>query len=190
MTRKFLLVAAVLSIVSLSESAVYAQSQTNGAGVPLIQRFQITVPQNITITCPDVLVQELHDGSDADHTFISQQWEVKGNSQKGVNVTFRLDGPFTIGGSVLDHQRRDASLLISPGTTLGPATWNSGVATLATDIDNAVMFDNYSAQSTGVGRSIFNLDMTFVNSLAGGGFGTYEAGLYETTVTGEVTENP
>ncbi len=190
MTRKILLVAAVLSIASLSGSSVFAQVQTNPADTPLIQTFRINVPKNITITCPDILVEHNHDGNDNDQVFpVTQSWEVKGNAQAGVTVTFSLDGPFTTGAGNVDHQRRDASLQITPGATLGPATWTSPTSTLATDIENAIMTDSYTASSDGVGRAVFNLDMTFVNDLSGGGFGTYEDGVYDTTVTGEVTEN-
>lgn len=190
MTRKLLLVAAVLSIASLSGQSAFAQSQTNGADTPLTQTFRINVPKNITITCPDLLVEHVHDGNDTDQVFpVTQSWEVKGNAQAGVTVTFDLDGPFIKGAGNLDHLRRDASLQITPAGTLGPATWTSPTSTLTTDIATAKMSDSYTASSNGVGRAVFDLDMTFVNDLSGGGFGTYEDGVYNTTVTGEVTEN-
>ncbi|MCA9000142.1 MAG: hypothetical protein KDA80_24305 [Planctomycetaceae bacterium] len=194
MRRIFLLptMAILLSTLSTQASAqVVLSPVTKGVDDPIEQTYRITVPKNITITCPDTLVEHVHDGNDTDQTFSAVQiWEVKGNSQKGVTVTFDLDSPFSIAGSTLDHQRRDASLLITPGTPQGPASWNGTAATIFTDIDNGKLADSWQSQSDGVGRSTFSLTMKFVNQLAGAGFGAYEAGTYETTVTGEVTENP
>lgn len=182
----------VIALLGLAPSA-WAQSQTNGAGSPLSQSFRIRVPKNITITCPDIVVEHTHDASDANQVFPdTQSWVVKGNSTKGVTVTFTLDSPFTLDGlgSTDNDKRRDASLTITPGATQGPATWTSATQTIATDAFGGTLNASYSAESDGVGRAIFDLDMTFVNTLNGEGFGSYQEGTYITTVTGEVTEKP
>lgn len=180
---------ALLAMVSTS----FAQSQTNGAGAPLTQTFNIRVPKNITITCPDVVVDHTHDGSDTNQAFPdTQSWVVKGNSTNGVTVNFTLNSPFTLDGlgSTDNDKRRDASLTITPGATQGPASWTAATSTIATDAQVGTLTASYSAQSDGVGRAIFDLDMTFVNTLNSEGFGSYQEGTYTTTVTGEVTENP
>ena len=191
MTRKLLIVSAFSLVFCVSQQAAMAQVQTNGADDPLTQRFTLTVPRNITITCPNINVTMTHDETDTNQTFPTQTWEVKGNTTNGVTVTFQLTGPFDlIGGTGQTHQMRDASLAIAIASTQGPAVWTPGAPTIATDILGGGAAPIYSADSTGVGRAFFDLDMTFVNALGPDGYGSYQAGDYTTTVIGTVSEKP
>lgn len=191
MIRQLKIGAAAAAFVICAQSSLFAQGpQTNGANAPLTQRYQINVPQNITITCPETLVIINHDDTDTDQVFPTQTWEVKGNAQPGVTVTFQLTGPFDlIGGSGLNHQMRDASLDIAIASTQGPAVWTGSAANISSDISGGTAPPVYTATSTGVGRAFFDLDMTFVNYLGANGYGSYEEGTYETSVIGTVTSN-
>ena len=190
MIRQLMTVAAAGAIVVCLQSSVFAQAQTNGANAPLPQLFRLNVPQNITITCPDVLVEQNHDDTDTDQVFPTQTWEVKGNAQPGVTVTFQLTGPFVLTtGSGLNHQMRDASLDINIASTQGPAIWTGSATNIASNITAGTAPPLYTATSNGVGRAYFDLDMTFVNYLGLNGYGSYEEGVYETTVIGTVTSN-
>lgn len=154
------------------------------------QTFVITVPSEISIQAPTPNVNIVHSGIDADQPFPSQQWVVLGNVARGVTVTFTLESPFVTGLGNANHLRRDAALTIQPTTTNGPATWTGAVSTISTDIVNGKTLDSWQTVSDDVGTATFDLNMTFLNNLAGGGSGTFAAGVYQTTVTGEITENP
>jgi len=154
------------------------------------QTFVITVPSEISIQAPVPNVSIVHSGADVNQSFPPQQWLVLGNVASGVTVTFTLEGPFVTGLGDADHLRRDAALTIRPTTTSGPASWTGAVSTISTDIANGKTLDTWQTISDNVGTATFELDMTFLNSLAGEGSGTFAAGVYQTTVTGEITENP
>lgn len=154
------------------------------------QTFVITVPSEISIQAPTPNVNIVHSGADANQSFPPQQWLVLGNVARGVTVTFTLEGPFVTGLGNDNHLRRDAALTIQPTTTSGPASWTGAVSTISTDILNGKTLDSWQTISDNVGTATFELGMTFLNDLAGEGAGTFAAGVYQTTVTGEITENP
>ena len=163
-----------IAVILLPASAAFAQTAN--------QKFTVVVPTSISITAPtDVSIT--HDESDNDQAFPAQQWVVKGNTLAGVNVSFSTNQSFT---HTTDNSfKRDAQLGLSLGSSSGPANWNIGTASDATDYANSDEVATVSATSDGVGSANFDLAVTFVTDV----FGSFAAGNYETTVTGTVSSN-
>ena len=165
---------AVLSVLIGSATTVMAQTDS--------QKFTVVVPSNLSITAPaDISIT--HDESDADQTFATQQWVVKGNELNGVSVSFATDQAFK--HSTEPTYKRNVKLDLSVASSLGPATWSISQATDTTDYIGADEVATVAASSNGVGRATFDLAVTFITD----SFGTFASGNYETTVTGTVTSN-
>lgn len=164
-------------VALLVTAAVNVEAATTAS-----QKFNVTVPSNISITSPsDVTIA--HDESENDQAFAAQSWVVKGNTLAGVAVSFATGSSFV---HTTDNSfKRDAKLDLALDTQQGPATWTVGTATDTTDYANSDGVATVSASSNGVGRGTFNLSVTFITD----GFGSFAAGDYETTVTGTVTAN-
>lgn len=146
------------------------------------QKFTVQVPANISITSPSN-ASLTHDESDNNQAFPGQTWLVKGNVQNGVSVSFATNQAFTHETDA--NFKRDARLNLAAGAKQGPATWTVTKAVDTTDYTNGDGIASVTAASNGVGRSEFNLTVTFITD----SFGTFAAGNYETTVTGTVTAN-
>ena len=80
------------------------------------QKFTVTVPKRVSITAPAAVTATLPD-SNANLAFPSQPWQVKGNVQLGVGVTFVAETPFT--HTTDSSYKRDARLSITLGSTVG-----------------------------------------------------------------------
>lgn len=146
------------------------------------QTFTVNVPANVSISAP-VNATLTHDETDNNQVFPSQSWVVKGNVLAGVNVVFATNQPFT---HATDNTfKRNAKLDLAAGAKLGPATWTVTKATDTTDYATNKLVASVTASSNGVGRSAFDLSVTFITDT----FGTFAAGSYTTTVTGTVTAN-
>ena len=163
---------AALFVVTLASNAM---AQTTGS-----QKFKVIVPTNISITPPaDATIT--HDQSENNQAFPAQQWVVKGNTLTGVTVSFATGSAFV---HTTDNTfKRNASLGLAVASNQGPATWNVTKASDATDYANADGVATVQAESNGVGRATFNLNVSFVTD----GFGSFAAGNYESTVVGTVT---
>lgn len=165
---------AIAFTVLPTAAAVAQQSAT--------QKFTVTVPTNISITAPaDATLT--HDESDNDQTFAAQQWQVFGNGQAGVSVTFSTATPFI--HTTLPSFERDAELGLALNSNTGPAAWSIDTATDVTDYANGDDVATVAASSDGVGRGTFDLSVKFITDT----FGSFASGDYETTVTGTVTSN-
>ena len=171
-----ILIAAVVAMGAMAPSA-FAQ-------VSDVQTFQVLVPSSISILAPTPLVTDTHDGSDGDFAFLPQLWNVRGNVSTGVTVDFTVDGPFV---HVTDNtQVRDAQLTVASPINVGASAWSlasgsNSVATAGTGTTGTVTYST-TGPSTG--------DFAVTVAFKGGTFGTFLAGVYETTVTGTVTQNP
>lgn len=170
--KKFYSYALIALICGLSIRAVWAADQ----------KFTVTVPSNISITAP-VNTALTHDETDNNQAFPSQTWMVKGNVLNGVSVSFATNQAFT--HETEPSFKRNAKLDLVKGASLGPATWTVTKATDTTDFAAADGVASVTASSNGVGRSEFNLSVTFITD----SYGTFAAGNYSTTVTGTVTAN-
>ncbi|MCA9000141.1 MAG: hypothetical protein KDA80_24300 [Planctomycetaceae bacterium] len=171
---------------------VWAQAETQGPETPIRQTFRLTIPADISLTCPDTDVDMEHSGQDQDQRFPRQVWSVRGNTPRGVTLSFTLDGPFRTGAGDQDHLRRDASarLILTRQFNDGPFRWTDRNGRLDTDIARGKFSDSWQTRSIGVGAALIHVDMTFINRLNGDGLDSYAGGEYITTLTGEVTESP
>lgn len=177
--RRFLLFALALGACFSFSQVAHAQLQTDTDS----QRFIVVVPGNVQIIAPaDILI--IHDGTDNDQVFPTQQWEVRGNVFTGVTTTFEVMQPFI--HSIDPTLLRDAQLDIAIASTLGPAVWNVDTATDATDYLSGDNDAVVQISSGFVGWAFADLTVTFRTVL----FSQLMAGSYETTVVGTVTENP
>ena len=166
-----------LAAIMLAASASTATAATTAS-----QKFTVDVPSNISITAPPN-ISLTHDESENDQSFAAQQWVVKGNTLNGVSVSISTGSHFqhtTDTGS-----KRDAKLDLSVNSSVGPAAWTVPQATDTTDYATNDGVATVQAVSDGVGRADLDLVVTFITD----GFGSFAAGLYETTVTGTVTAN-
>ena len=151
------------------------------------QKFTVTVPKRVSITAPVAVTETFNPVVDAtSHAFVAQTWQVKGNVQLGVGVTFVAETPFvhTTDSSYV----RDAKLTVTLGSTTGPATWTvAGSGTAQTDYANAspVTTATVSASSNKVGQAAFNVAVEFLTA----NVAEVAEGAYSTTVRGTVTEN-
>jgi hypothetical protein len=149
------------------------------------QKFTVTVLKRVSITAPAAVSASLPD-SNANLAFPSQAWQVKGNIQLGVGVTFVAETPFI--HTTDSSYQRDAKLSVTLGSTVGPATWTiAGSGTAQTDYANVIPVTTatVSASSNKVGQAAFNVNVEFLT------VDTAEVaeGDYQTTVRGTVTEN-
>ncbi len=144
------------------------------------QKFTANVSVAMSVTAPADAVLT-HDETHANQTFTAQPWNVIGNSQNGVSVSFATDGPFV--NTADPNFKRDAKLGLSINSQTGPGSFSISQATGQTDYANSVNIATVSAVSDGVSNATLDLSVEFIT----GTFGSFAAGTYETTVTGTIT---
>ena len=165
---------AALMVLALSTTA---QGQTTGS-----QKFTVLVPTGISIT-PPANVSITHDETEADQSFVPQQWIVRGNSLSGVNVSLSTTKAFT--HTTDNTAKRNATIGLSVNSTVGAAAWTVTQATDTTDYAANDEVATVAASSDGFGRATLDVAVSFITD----GFGTFPAGEYETIVTGTVSAN-
>ncbi|EMI46400.1 hypothetical protein [Rhodopirellula sp. SWK7] len=146
------------------------------------QNFAVTVPSNLSITAPPN-VGMMHNQTDANQTFPLQRWRVVGNSIRGVTVSFSTDGPFVHNTDTTSQ--RDVQLGLSIASSSGVGRWILTQAIDSTDYANRDSYATVSAMSNGTATATFDLQVSFLTDT----YGSFPAGLYETTVTGTITAN-
>ncbi|TWU03283.1 hypothetical protein [Neorhodopirellula pilleata] len=146
------------------------------------QRFRVAVPSNISIVAPDEAVIT-HDETNSNQVFPAQRWSVVGNTMSGVSVSFSTPTPFIHVDN--PSYKRDARLGLVISSSSGPGGW---VVTQPFDMTDYASNDNsatVTARSNATGAASFGLSVTFVT----GTYGSFPAGIYETTVVGTITAN-
>ncbi|MEO9592721.1 hypothetical protein [Rhodopirellula bahusiensis] len=144
------------------------------------QKFSANVAVTMSVTAPADAVLT-HDETHTNQAFTAQPWNVIGNSQTGVSVSFATDGPFV--NTTDPTFKRDAKLGLSINSQTGPGSFTISQATAQTDYANSVNIATVSAVSDGVSNATLDLSVEFI----AGTFGTFAAGTYETVVTGTIT---
>jgi len=172
---RFLTVALVSFASVCTCGTVFGQSSA-------IQKFTVSVPTSVSIVAPTE-ASLTHDQSDNNQAFSPQTWTVKGNSAKGVNVSFNTGSAF----ATKDGDKRDAKLTLGLKSSAGKGTWTITTPTDSTDYANATPKEKatVTASSNGVGRAELDLTVEFL----GGQWGLFAAGDYSTTITGTVAAN-
>lgn len=154
------------------------EAQTSGK-----QEFVVAVAESISIS-PPAGVSLTHDLSGNAQTFAPQDWNVRGNTARGVTVTFQTATPFI--NTANRNFKRDARLSLAYANTVGPASW---VVTSRADETNFATGKNMavvSARSNHAGMATMKLTVTFLT----GDTSSLLAGNYTTTVTGTIAANP
>lgn len=146
------------------------------------QRFRVAVPSNISIVAPNEALIT-HDQSDANQVFPAQRWSVVGNTLSGVSVSFTTPAPFTHIEN--PSYQRDARLGLVVSSSAGPGGWTVTQSYDMTDYAGGDPSATVSARSNGTASAAFGLSVTFVT----GTYGSFPAGIYETTVVGTITAN-
>lgn len=146
------------------------------------QRFRVAVPSNLSIIAPsETLIT--HDQSSTNQVFPVQRWSVVGNTLSGVSVSFTTPTPFTHLES--PRHQRDAQLGLWVASSTGPGGWTVTQPFDRTDYAGGDASATVSARSNGTSSAVFGLSVTFVT----GAYGSFPAGIYETTVVGTITAN-
>lgn len=148
------------------------------------QAFKVVVPGRMAIAVVNPTATCLHDETDDDQDFASEQWTVKGNKKNGVTVTFSTGSAFV--NSTDSAYKNDATLLLATVSTTGPGTWTLDTATDTTDYAGGDEVATVQASSDKPGRATFDLTCTCMV----GSFWDMLEGDYDMTVTGTVTANP
>ncbi len=149
------------------------------------QQYTVNVPQRITIDALGAAnVTATLPDSNATLAFPSQNWDVKGNVQPGVNVNFKTLQAFT--NTTTPSFKRDARLSLGLVSNTGPAVWTPGVLVDSTNYGGGDEEALVSCTSNGVGRAVLSLGVEFLTV----DIGQVAEGDYVTTVQGTVTANP
>ena len=172
---RFLTVALVAFASVCTSGTVFGQSSAT-------QKFTVSVPTSVSIVAPTE-ASLIHNQTNDNQSFLPQTWTVKGNSSKGVNVSFKTGSAF----ATASGDKRDAKLTLELKSKAGKGDWTITTPTDSTDYANSTPKEQASvaATSNGIGRAELDLKVEFV----GGEWGLFAAGEYSTVITGTVAAN-
>jgi hypothetical protein len=147
------------------------------------QQLVVSVQEIVSITAPASASID-HDLTGNPQVFSPQDWLVRGNTARGVTVTFQTNGPFV--NTANRNFRRDARLGLAFAGASGPAAWNVTIPADQSNFNTGKNTATVSARSNNPGSATMKLTVTFIT----GDASSLLAGNYVTTVTGTIAANP
>ena len=158
-------------------TAIFAACLSCASAQAQDQKFRVRVPGLAAINASSHFEQIVHDGTDADQLFASQNWQVVCNNHKGAVLTFETNQAFT--HTTSPSIKRDVRLVLTKDV---PSKWR---VTNSADQTNYAGGDEVAIVEADTRKAVdgtFNLTVTFLEEL----FVDTLAGDYEMTVTGTI----